>query len=135
MSVEMKSGDEVLNALGYLVQHYILTKEVINRETAILQAHSDEEDLNDHIQKFEKQTDEFIHSLATAISNDKSNMNECTDDVLIVLITRIGELHDALEENKDKKFPFSDDIGQFTVDCLINLWKDLNHEGFSRIFF
>lgn len=135
MSVEMKSGAEVLNALGYLVQHYILTKEVINRETAILQAHSDEEDLNDHIQKFEKQTDEFIHSLATAISNDKSNMNECTDDVLIVLITRIGELHDALEENKDKKFPFSDDIGQFTVDCLINLWKDLNHEGFSRIFF
>lgn len=135
MSVEMKSGAEVLNAFGYLIQHYILTKEVINRETAILQAHSDEEDLNDHIQKFEKQTDEFIHSLATAISNDKSNMNECTDDVLIVLITRIGELHDALEENKDKKFPFSDDIGQFTVDCLINFWKDLNHEGFSRIFF
>ncbi len=135
MAVEMKSGAEVLKAFGYIVQNYILTKEIINRVNTIFQTYPKEMFNNDHIKKFEKQTDEFIHLLSTAITNNKSNINECNDDVLVVLITRIGELQDAFGENQNKKFPFSDDIGQFTVDCLINFWRDLNHEGFSQILF
>ena len=138
MEITKIKGKDILKHFSYTVNYFIYSKDTAKRVDEILGNHESDEDATDFLNKNEEMLNSEIQKIASNISKEREDVQQIvinlSDDMISALFIRISDMFAFFEDNKEHWFTISISEEQFLIDCLINRWRELQHNGLSSPF-
>lgn len=131
------SAKEIQIQLKKIISYFVFDESVKPRIDAILSKIPDTDNVDEYAQKYENETDDFIHRLAELTNYEREDtlslVSKTNETILMTFAIRLFTIDEHLSNNLVKKLPISSDIPQFLCDCLIKYWYNYKRNGAINI--
>ena len=127
------SAQEIHDQLQKIIQYYVFDESAELKINNIVSKISDTENVDEYAQKYEKDTDDFIHRLSELFELERKDtlsvVSETPDQVLMTFTIRVLTISEQLLKSPKNMLPISLDNAPLFCDCLIKYWRAYQKYG------